>query len=227
MTAAVGPSHGRESHPRIGLPVGIGLGASAGGPRALLTLLADLELPRSAVVFLVQHIHPRFSGVLGRRLNEAAALPVIAAEDGATPLPGRLYMAPGGRHLVVERARPGFYRMRLTDEPPRHGVRPSVDELFTSLAAAFGPRAIGVVLTGMGRDGVEGAKVIKAQGGTILAEAESSCVVYGMPRALAEAGLADRMVPLEEMAQAIYEAAMEVAGLPAPVAPPGQAVVRE
>lgn len=222
MTEAVGPAHGSDWHPRIGLPVGIGVGASAGGPRALLTLLADLELPRSALVFLVQHIHPRFTGVLGRRLNEAAALPVVTAEDGATALPGRFYMAPGGRHLVVERSRPGFYRVRLTDEAPRHGVRPSVDALFVSLAAAFGPRAIGVVLTGMGRDGVDGAKAIKAQGGTILAEAESSCVVYGMPRALAEAGLADRMVPLEGMAQAIREAAMEVAGLRSPAVPPVQ-----
>ncbi len=222
MTEAAGPSHGTEWHPRVGLPVGIGLGASAGGPRALLTLLAGLEIPRCALAFLVQHIHPRFTGVLSRRLNEAAALPVVAAVDGATALPGRLYMAPGGRHLVVERSSPGFYRMRLTDEPPRHGVRPSVDELFVSLAAAFGPRAIGVVLTGMGRDGVEGAKVIKAQGGTILAEAESTCIVYGMPRALAEAGLADRMVPIGEMAQAIREAAREVAGLHSPVVPPGQ-----
>jgi two-component system chemotaxis response regulator CheB len=112
--------------------------------------------------------------------------------------------------------------MRLTDQPPRHGVRPSVDELFISLAAAFGPRAIGVVLTGMGRDGVEGAQVIKAQGGTILAEAESTCIVYGMPRALAEAGLADRMVPIGEMAQAIREVAMDVAGLRSPAMPPGQ-----
>jgi len=222
VTEAVRPSHGTEWHPRIGLPVGVGVGASAGGPRALLTLLAELELPRSALAFLVQHIHPRFAGVLSRRLNEAAALPVITAEDGATALPGRLYMAPGGQHLVVERSRPSFFRMRLTDGPLRHGVRPSVDELFISLAAVFGPRAIGVVLTGMGRDGVEGAKAIKAQGGTILAEAESSCIVYGMPRALAEAGLADRMVPLGEMARAIREAAMEVAGLRMPVVPPGQ-----
>jgi two-component system chemotaxis response regulator CheB len=222
VTRTADLSHGSEWHPRVGLPVGIGLGASAGGPRALLTLLGGLALPRSALVFLVQHIHPRFTRVLSRRLNEASALPVVAAEDGATALPGRIYMAPGGQHLVVERSSPGFYRMRLTDQPPRHGVRPSVDELFMSLATAFGPRAIGVVLTGMGRDGVTGAQAIKAQGGTILAEAESTCIVYGMPRALAEAGLADRMVPIGEMAQAIREAAMEVAGLQSPAMPPGQ-----
>ena len=222
MTDAPGQLRGPDRHSRVGLPVGIGIGASAGGPRALLTLLAELELPRSALVFLVQHIHPRFTSVLSRRLNEAAVLPVVEAEDGGTALPGRLYMAPGGRHLVVERSWPCTYRTRLTDQPPRHGVRPSVDELFLSLAAVFGPRAIGVVLTGMGRDGVEGARAIKAKGGTILAEAESTCIVYGMPRALAEAGLVNRMAPIGEMADIIRETAMEVAGLHSPAAPPGQ-----
>jgi two-component system chemotaxis response regulator CheB len=214
--------HGTDRHSRIGLPVGIGIGASAGGPRALLTLLGGLSLPRSAMTFLVQHIHPKFTSVLRRRLDEVTALTVVAATDGATALPGRLYMAPGGKHLVVERSWPCVYGMRLTDRPACHGVRPSVDELFLSLAAAFGPRAIGVVLTGMGRDGVEGARAIKEQGGTILAEAESTCTVYGMPRALAEAGLADRMVPIGEMAEVLGEVALEAAGLRALGAPPGQ-----
>ena len=222
MTEAGSRPHGPERHTRIGLPVGVGIGASAGGPRALLTLLGDLELPRSALAFLVQHIHPKFTSVLGRRLNETAALPVVEAEDGATALPGRLYMAPGGHHLTVERSWPCVFRMRLTDQPARHGVRPSVDELFLSLATAFGPRAIGVVLTGMGRDGVAGARAIRAQGGTILAEAESTCTVYGMPRALAEAGLANHMVPIGDMAAVIRQVGWEVAGLGSPVTPPRQ-----
>jgi two-component system chemotaxis response regulator CheB len=222
VTVSAGQPHGPERSSRIGLPVGIGLGASAGGPRALQTLLADLTLPKSALAFLVQHIHPKFTSVLSHRLNESAGLRVVEAEDGATALPGRIYMGPSGRHLVVERSWPCLYRIRLTDRPPRHGVRPSVDELFLSLAEAFGPRAIGVVLTGMGCDGVEGARAIKAQGGTILAEAESTCIVYGMPRALAEAGLADRMVPIGDMAEAIREVAMELAGLRSPAMPQGQ-----
>ncbi len=222
MTDGGGRGAGVERHARIGLPVGVGIGASAGGPRALLTLLGGLELPRSALTFLVQHIHPKFTGVLSRRLDEAAALTVLEAEDGAAALSGRVYMAPGGRHLVVERSWPCVYRIRLTDAPARHGVRPSVDELFLSLAAAFGSRAIGVVLTGMGRDGVEGARAIKAEGGIVLAEAESTCTVYGMPRALAEAGLADRVVPIDEMAAALREAALEAAGLRSPAAPPRQ-----
>jgi two-component system chemotaxis response regulator CheB len=212
---------GANRRSRVDLPVGIGIGASAGGPRALLTLLGALELPRSAFAFLVQHIHPKFTGILGRRLNEAARLPVMEAEDGAAAHAGRVYLAPGGRHLHVDRAGP-FFRTRLADLPPRHGVRPSVDELFFSLAAAFGPRTIGVVLTGMGRDGLEGARHIKEQGGTVFAEAESTCVVYGMPRALAEAGLADRLVPIDAMAGVIREAAVEAAELRASTGSPGQ-----
>jgi two-component system chemotaxis response regulator CheB len=109
------------------------------------------------------------------------------------------------------------YRTHLTEAPPRHGVRPSVDELFVSVAASFGTRSVGVVLTGMGRDGLAGAQAIKAAGGTILAEAEDSCVVYGMPRALADASVADRLVPLGEMAAAIQQVCTALAG-PPPVA---------
>jgi two-component system chemotaxis response regulator CheB len=137
-----------------------------------------------------------------------------AADDGAVE-PGRLYVAPGGRHLSVRRVERGGYHTGLIEEPPRHGVRPSLDVLLASLAEAFGDRAIGVVLTGMGRDGLEGARAIKARGGRVLAEAESSCVVYGMPKALVDAGLADRQVPIHEMAGAIAEAIQAVRAAPA------------
>lgn len=202
--------------PRGGLPLVLAIGASTGGPRALLTLLAALHLPVPAPVFLVQHIHPKFTRILSRRLGEVSSLPVQEAEEGAIVQPGRIYIAPGGRHLVVERGAAGTYRTRLTDDPPRHGVRPSVDELFASVANAFGPRAVGVVLTGMGRDGLAGARAIKARGGRVLAEAEETCVVYGMPRALAEADLADREVPIGEMAEAIRQVCLEVAARSAP-----------
>ena len=205
---------------RIALPVGVGIGASAGGPRALLTLLGGLRLPRSTFVFLVQHIHPKFTRILSRRLGEVSSLPVVEAEEDAAVQPGLVYLAPGDRHLVVEHAGLGVYRTHLTEAPPRHGVRPSVDELFASVAASFGTRSVGVVLTGMGRDGLAGAQAIKAAGGTILAEAEDTCVVYGMPRALAEASVADRLVPLGEMAAAIRQVCTALAGPPSvPSAP--------
>jgi two-component system chemotaxis response regulator CheB len=195
------------------IPPALAIGASTGGPKALLTLLSDLDLPAPAFVFLVQHIHPKFTRILTRRLGEVSRLPVQEAEEGALIQPGRIYLAPGSRHLKVERVGPGVYRSRLTGEPPRHGVRPSVDELFTSVAQTFGPRAVGVVLTGMGRDGLAGAGAIKAAGGIILAESEESCVVYGMPRVLAEAALPDRLVPIGGMAAAIREACLSLAGL--------------
>jgi len=209
-------SHGRTRRTtrlRGALPPVLAIGASTGGPKALLTLLADLDLPTPTYVFLVQHIHPKFTQILSRRLGEVSRLPIVEAQDGAVIQPGRIYLAPGSRHLKVERAGPGLYRTRLSDEPPRNGVRPSVDELFASVAQAFGSRAVGVVLTGMGRDGLAGAGAIKARGGRILAEAEESCVVYGMPRVLAEAELADRLVPLSGMAAAIREACLCLAGL--------------
>ncbi len=205
MTAHGAPSGAVQGlHSRV--PIGIGIGASAGGPRALLHLLTDLTLPASAYGFVVQHIHPRFTGHLERRLGDVARAPVRLASDADRVEPGRLYLAPAGRHLVVVRQWPATFGTRLTDGPAEHGVRPSVDQLFISLAASFGARAIGVVLTGMGRDGLAGARAIKAAGGTVLAEAEASCLVYGMPRVLAEAHVADRLVPLAEMAEAMHGA---------------------
>jgi len=200
--------------PRGGLALAVGIGASTGGPRALLTLLAGLALPVPAYVFLVQHIHPKFIRILGRRLGDVSPLPIQEAEDLAVIQPQRLYLAPGDRHLMVERVGPVTYRTRLTDDPARHGVRPSIDILFASMAEAYGPRGIGVVLTGMGRDGLEGARAIKARGGVILAESPETCVVYGMPRVLAEAALVDRLVPIRDMAAAIRQTCVEVASAP-------------
>ncbi len=205
------PRSARRS--RAGLPRGVGIGASTGGPRALLALLAALDLPAGTYAFLVQHIHPKFTHLLTRRLGEVATLPVVEAESEVLARPGQIYVAPSGRHLLVEYSWPSTYRTRLSEGPLRNGVRPSVDELFTSLARAFGNRAVGVVLTGMGRDGLEGARAIKQAGGVMLAEAESTCTVYGMPRVLAEAGLADRMVPIGEMAAAMREACGEPAAV--------------
>ncbi len=198
------------------LPVGLAIGASTGGPKALLTLLAGLTLPVPVFMFLVQHIHPKFTRILSRRLGDVSSVPILEAEEGAAIQPGQLYLAPGGRHLVVERVGVAAYRTRLTDDPLRQGVRPSVDSLFTSVAEAFGPRALGVVLTGMGRDGLVGARAIKTRGGVVLAESAETCVVYGMPRALAEAALADRMVPIDEMAAAIQQVCLKMADLSDP-----------
>ncbi len=202
------------------LPVGLAIGASTGGPRALITLVAGLKLPVPAFMFLVQHIHPGFTRILSRRLGHVSPVPILEAVDKGVIQPGQLYLAPGGRHLVVERLGEMVYRTRLTDDPPRQGVRPSVDTLFGSVAEAFGPRAVGVVLTGMGRDGLAGARAIKDRGGVVLAESDETCVVYGMPRVLAEAALADRMVPIDEMAAAIQQICLRLVNRSGPMLSP-------
>ena len=205
---------------RGSLPVGLAIGASTGGPRALITLVAGLKLPVPAFMFLVQHIHPRFTRILSRRLGDVSPVPILEAVDKGVIQPGQLYLAPGGRHLVVERLGGMVYQTRLTDDPLRQGVRPSVDTLFASVAQAFGPRAVGVVLTGMGRDGLAGARAIKDRGGVVLAESAETCVVYGMPRVLAEAALADRMVPIDEMAGAIQQICLTLVNRAGPALSP-------
>lgn len=191
--------------PRPQAPAAIAIGASAGGPKALQTILAHLPPRLPAYLFLVQHIHPKFTAILARRLAEVSRVPVQVAADGTRVEMGRAYLAPGNHHMVLTRGRAGVIHIRLHQDSPSHGVRPAVDYLFASLAEAFGPRSIAVVLTGMGRDGLEGARAVKGRGGIVLAEAPESAVVYGMPRALVEAAVADRVVPLAGMAATILE----------------------
>lgn len=203
---------GAEGVSTVRVPA-VAIGASTGGPKALLEILGGLPADFPAYLFIVQHIHRRFTGLLARRLAEVAPFPVSVARDGERAARGRAYVAPAGAHLVVE-GRAGLLWLRLLDAPPCHGVRPAADYLFRSLAEAWGPRTVAVVLTGMGRDGLQGARVVRDRGGLVLAEAPESCVVYGMPRALAEAALADRLVPLAGMAGALWEAVQQAARAP-------------
>lgn len=192
------------------LPAAVTLGASTGGPQALTTVLGGLPAGLQAYLFVVQHIHPKFTPMLARRLAERCALPVVEARDTEVARLGTVYLAPGGSHLSVERGRVGPI-LRLVDGPPRHGVRPCADVLFSAVARAFGPRAVAVVLTGMGSDGLEGCRAVRARGGLVLAEAAETCAVFGMPRALVEAGVADRVVPVGAMAAAIAVAVGRIA----------------
>ena len=211
MTAAARPIPPQaRARPGALLPAAVAIGASTGGPQALLTVLGGLPADLAAYLFVVQHIHPKFTSMLARRLGERSALAVVEGRDGDVPRLGTGYLAPGGFHLSVERG-PGGPVLRLSDAPPRHGVRPCADVLFTALAATFGPRVVAVVLTGMGSDGLEGCRAVRARGGVVLAEAAETCAVFGMPRALVEAGVADQVVPLEGMAPAIAAAVAQVA----------------
>jgi two-component system chemotaxis response regulator CheB len=149
-------------------------------------------------VLIVQHLPAGFTKSLADRLDQASALSVAEAKDGDVLAVGRVLVAPGDFHLRVVN-----WRVRLDVGPRRHGVRPSVDTTLETAAESFGAGVLTSILTGMGEDGTEGARAVKVAGGVVLAEHESTCVVYGMPRAVAEAGLVDEVVPLDVMAAAI------------------------
>ncbi len=178
------------------------VGASTGGPRALTKLLvalpADLEVP----VVIALHIPPGYTEALAARLDRASALQVYEARGGMRLDPGRVVIARAGTHSRIER-RDGGLVVALGFEPAETLHRPSVDVLFESAARACGSRVLALVLTGMGSDGLEGARVLRAHGATIFTEAEASCVVWGMPRAVWQAGLSDEQWPLEQLPAAI------------------------
>jgi two-component system chemotaxis response regulator CheB len=194
------PPTGRPLHDRQIIVIG----ASTGGVEALRRLipLLPVQLPPVAIV---QHISALFSRAVAERLDSLAALRVREAGDDEPLRPGECVIAPGDVHLAVEH-RGGGFRTRLVRSPPLHHCRPAVDILFRSAAEAAGPHVVAALLTGMGSDGALGMKAVREAGGTTLAEHESTCVVYGMPRAAIELGVVDRVMPLGDMAAAIVEA---------------------
>lgn len=178
------------------------IGTSTGGPQALTALLPALPAELPIPVAVVVHIPPGYTASLAQRLNGLCALNVVEAYDGIELCPGQAVIARAGIHLRLERTGDRTIG-RLDIRPIMTAHRPSVDVLFESAAAALGAGVIGVVLTGMGDDGLAGARAIRSAGGEVLTEAESSCVIYGMPRCVHEAGLSTAEAPLSEMAAAI------------------------
>jgi len=178
----------------------IAIGASLGGPKALATLLRALPAAFPAPVVVVQHIADGFTEGLAAWLDQESELTVRVASDGEHLEPGLVLVAPTGRHLLVGRG-----RVRLTDGPAVGGFRPSVTPLFRSVAEAFGPRACGVLLTGMGRDGADGLHALRHAGGHAIVQDEATSAVFGMPRAAIEAGAVDRVLPLDDIPRALLE----------------------
>ncbi|MEJ7596946.1 MAG: chemotaxis-specific protein-glutamate methyltransferase CheB [Kofleriaceae bacterium] len=174
------------------------IGTSTGGPQALTKLMAGLPAKLAAPVAMVLHIPVGYTEALARRLDKISPLDVVEGQDGMELRPGLAVLAPGGMHMHIERSGETF-RARLATLP-LSAFRPSVNELFTSGAAAAGSGALGVVLTGMGDDGLEGARAVSRGGGSLLTESAATCVVYGMPRCVFEANLGARAVSLDEMA---------------------------
>ena len=189
----------RAAVPATGAPRAVVIAASTGGPRALAQLLPALPDRLGEGTLIVQHMPAGFTGSLAARLDRMSPLHVREAALGDQLEPGTALIAPGGTHLRLDGAR----HARLTDEAPVGGLRPRADLTIADVAAGWGERTLLVVLTGMGRDGAQGARAVRAAGGRILCEAAESCTVYGMPRAVIEDGLADVVLPLGELAEAI------------------------
>jgi two-component system chemotaxis response regulator CheB len=181
------------------------LGISTGGPQALRSLIPRLPAALPVPLAIVLHMPIGYTELYARKLDELSALSVVEAEDGVELRSGSVFLAPAGRHLTLRRTTDGTVVTHLDVRPLDMPHRPSVDVLFQSAADVYSGRVLGVVMTGMGSDGREGSAWIKAKGGTILTESEETCVVYGMPRSVVEAGLSDRSVELGGMADAILE----------------------
>ena len=180
------------------------MGISTGGPQGLKVVIPQLPADLPVPIVMVMHMPVGYTEMYARNLNELSALTVVEAHDADVLAPGTAYLAPAGRHLTFRRHGADVLT-HLDVRPLDTPHRPSVDVLFQSAAEVFDSRVLGVVMTGMGSDGREGAAWIKARGGIIFAESEDSCVVYGMPRSVVEAGLSDGVFSLELMAQAIME----------------------
>lgn len=180
---------------------GVIIGTSTGGPRALQALLPGLPADFPVPVLVVQHMPPGFTASLARRLDDLCAVTVREAAEGDRAEPGTVLVAPGDYHLLLRRDN----TVTLSQDRPLWGVRPAVDMTLQSALPVWGRDTLGVILTGMGHDGSRGVAELKQAGGRCLAEAESTCTIYGMPRTVIEAGHADRIVPINEMAQAIVE----------------------
>lgn len=181
------------------------IGISTGGPQALKRLIPQLPADFPVPVVMVMHMPVGYTEMYAAKLNEVSHLEVSEAAEGDEVKTGRVFLAPAGRHLFVRREADGRVVVHLSAKPFDTLHKPSVDVMFQSVADVYGGRVLGIVMTGMGSDGRQGAAWIKAQGGLVFTEAESSCVVYGMPCVVNEAGLSDKSVALEDMARSIRE----------------------
>jgi two-component system chemotaxis response regulator CheB len=181
------------------------IGISTGGPQALRYVIPQIPADISVPMAVVMHMPVGYTEMYAQKLNETAKVEFREAAEGDELKAGTVLLAPAGRHLTLRRTTGGSVVAHLDARPFETLHRPSVDVLFQSAAEVYGQRILGIVMTGMGNDGKEGASWIKARGGLVYTESEETCVVYGMPRATLEAGLSDKVVPLHEMAQAIWE----------------------
>ncbi len=184
--------------PKIGYKT-IAMGISTGGPLSLQKIIPMLKGSIRIPIFIVQHMPPKFTQSLAERLNGLSPLKVKEAEHGEIVEGGTVYIAPGGFHMKVKRSLRGEIIIDISDQPSDSLHKPSVDVMIKSVFEIYGKHTMGVIMTGMGRDGLEGIKDIKSAGGYCIAQNEETCVVYGMPKAIVDAGIADVIAPLEKI----------------------------
>ncbi|HEX3747917.1 MAG TPA: chemotaxis response regulator protein-glutamate methylesterase [Bryobacteraceae bacterium] len=206
VPAPPGPSPARRT--AAGSPLVL-IGVSTGGPSALATVLPALPADLNAPVLIVQHMPAMFTKPLADSLARKCALRVIEARDGDTALANCAYLAPGGSQMKVLGGPRGELILRVTDDAPENGCKPAVDYLFRSVAEQFPGRAVATILTGMGNDGTAGLRLLKRGGCRAIAQDESTCVVFGMPKEAIAAGLIDTVAPLDRIAAAIVRSVRE------------------
>ena len=178
------------------------IGVSTGGPEALMQVFGAFNAPLSVPIFIVQHMPAEFTTLLAARLSATGVMTVKEAEEGEIAIPGTVYVAPGGFHMTL--SRPGTKTIiHLNTEAPENSCRPAVDVLFRAAADVYGGDLLAVMLTGMGYDGLKGSQMIKEKGGQVIAQDEATSVIWGMPGAVVQAGLADGVLPIDKMADEI------------------------
>jgi two-component system, chemotaxis family, protein-glutamate methylesterase/glutaminase len=184
----------------------IGIGVSTGGPKALSQMMPHLPADINVPILIVQHMPPIFTQSLARSLNSKCAIEVKEAADGEIIRPNVAFIAPGGKQMKVVAGMDGKERIiRITDDPPENSCKPSVDYLFRSIAQHYVGRSAGVIMTGMGSDGSIGLELMKRNGATVIAQDESTCIVYGMPKKAIESGIVDIVAPLDQIAPEICQ----------------------
>ncbi|WP_293210857.1 chemotaxis response regulator protein-glutamate methylesterase [Parvibaculum sp.] len=181
----------------------IAIGSSTGGPQALAEVLRDLAPRITQPILITQHMPATFTTLLAEHMSRYSGRPAAEARDGETIEAGRIYIAPGGKHLLVEPRAAGGLLVRLDDGPPENSCKPAVDPMLRSLARVFGEKLLVVILTGMGNDGLKGCEVVAREGGRVLAQDRETSVVWGMPGAVAQAGLCEEILPLRQIGPAI------------------------
>lgn len=194
------------------------IGVSTGGPNALAVVLPELPANLAVPVLIVQHMPPVFTKLLAERLSAKTRIPVEECEPGQVVEAGKIWIAPGNFHMVVEQ-QGATVKLKTHQGPPENSCRPAVDVLFRSVAEIYGNRALAVVLTGMGQDGLKGCEVIRSAGGQVITQDEQSSVVWGMPGFVTRAGLSHKVLPLEQIAGEIVRRTQESKGFSVSRAP--------